>query len=112
MKSLALALAFLLGSLAFARPAAAIPFIAAKYSFEAVDMAGARSGILEIEGLLEGTTESTLLVLSSSQADSEAREGCLKMAHLAQSRPGRYLFQIVTTDTAGAKLDHCRLRNR
>jgi hypothetical protein len=112
VKSLVLALAFFLASLALSRPAAAIPFVPAKYSFEAVDMSGSRSGIYEVEGLLEGTTESTLLVLGTSGADVEAREGCLRMAQIAQSRPGRFLFQIVTIDTAGTKLDHCRLRNR
>ena len=87
--------------------------------FVAVDRVGvakenALSGtpMLEITGVREGTaapvTQTYGTFSGTTNSDVKVLERCERFALLAQARPGRYVLEIVRTDTSGDNGYHIR----
>jgi hypothetical protein len=77
--------------------------------FEAVDLVGMFGGRLEIEGLVQGETETRDLTF---RLDSDAAfDRCQKLAALALARPGRYLLELRAGSFGNGSMD-CKLRRR
>ena len=84
------------------------------YLFEAVDGVTAldSASILEIEGLIQGETEARELRFRSDSLVAGVAPGterCLKLALVAQSRPGRYALAVTVFNSS---ITTCKLIRR
>jgi hypothetical protein len=71
---------------------------------------------LRVRGIPQGQTEPIqVAAIAGNRVESQLLQAtaCERMALLATSRPGRYLFRIVTTESNGRELlNRCRLIRR